>query len=84
MQKNPWWVYNYIYFNISKMKRKLPNKLTWQLDALSKLSTPAEFESWSTAAQSRVHYTVVNMTIGAETPPQNTVLQTHFLLFTAD
>ena len=54
-KKNPRWVYNYMYFNISKMKKNIPIKLTWQLDALSKLHTPAKFGSQSTVAQSFVN-----------------------------
>ena len=44
-----------IYFYISKIKRKIPNKLTWQLDALSKLNAPAKIGSQSTVAQSFVN-----------------------------
>ena len=44
-----------MYFNISKMKKNIPIKLTWQLDALSKLLTPANFGSQYTVAQSFVN-----------------------------
>ena len=44
-----------MYFNISKMKKNIPIKLTWQLDALSKLLPPANFGSQYTVAQSFVN-----------------------------